>query len=63
MIKHAITTGTDWFISKSQDNMLVLGDLIEPQQIADPHNIDLLLTINGEKRQSDNTGNMLFKIN
>jgi len=30
--------------------------------IADPHNVDLLLTINGEVRQKDNTGNMLFKI-
>ena len=31
--------------------------------IKDPHDVELELKINGEVRQRDNTGNMLFKIN
>ena len=62
MIKGAITNGHSWTISKQQHNFLVLGDLLPKELIVDPHDVDLLLTINGEVRQKDNTGNMLFKI-
>lgn len=63
MIKAAISGGSSWTLSKIQDNFLVLGDLIPKHQIDDPHNCELLLTINGVTKQSDNTGNMIFKIN
>jgi acylpyruvate hydrolase len=62
LIKAAITSGGSWSTSKMQDNFLILGDLLDKSQIKDPHNCELLLTINGETKQADNTGNMLFKI-
>jgi len=62
MIKSAITNGHSWTLSKQQNNFLILGDLIHKDLIPDPHNVELLLKINGEIRQQDNTGNMIFKI-
>ena len=62
LIKQAITTGGSWTLSKQQGNFLVLGDLIPKSAIKDPHNVDLLLKVNGEVKQSDNTGNMVFDI-
>mmetsp|Transcript_931 Transcript_931/g.1282 ORF Transcript_931/g.1282 Transcript_931/m.1282 type:complete len:132 (+) Transcript_931:362-757(+) len=58
----AITSGTPWLKAKVQDGFLILGDLIQKEQIADPHNMQLELKINGELRQADNTGNMNYKI-
>ena len=54
--------GTPWLKAKVQDGFLILGDLIRKEQIADPHNMQLELKINGEVRQADNTGNMHYKI-
>ena len=62
LIKQAITTGGSWTLSKQQGNFLVLGDLIPKSAIKDPHNVDLLLKVNGVVKQSDNTGNMVFGI-
>lgn len=62
LIKQALTNKYSWTFAKHQDNFLVLSDLIAVDKIEDPHNIDLSLWINGEKRQEDNTGNMIFKI-
>jgi 2-keto-4-pentenoate hydratase/2-oxohepta-3-ene-1,7-dioic acid hydratase in catechol pathway len=50
MIKHAITTKTSWTLSKHQGSFLILGELLPPEAIPDPHNVDLLLTVNGETR-------------
>lgn len=36
--------------------------LVTAEEIADPHNLGLSLTVNGELRQSSNTDNMIFKI-
>ena len=58
----AIKTGTPWNKAKVQDGFLILGDLIPKEAIEDPHNMLLELTINGETKQADNTGNMNFKI-
>ena len=59
----SVSGGTPWLKAKVQDGFLVLGDLIRKEQIADPHNMELELSINGEMRQRDNTGNMNYKIN
>ena len=59
----AISSGHPWLKAKVQDGFLVLGDLIRKELIADPHNMELELTINGQVRQKDNTGNMNYKIN
>ena len=50
-------------MGKTPDNFLVLSDLIPKEAIADPHNCELELKINGQVKQKDNTGNMIFKIN
>lgn len=62
MIKSAITNKHSWTISKMQDNFLILGDFIAKEVIPDPHNVDLILKINGKVIQQDNTGNMIYKI-
>ena len=46
----SISKGTPWLTAKVQDGFLVLGDLIRKEQIADPHNMQLELKINGEVR-------------
>ena len=58
----AAPAGGPWLTAKAQDGFLVLSDLIPKEAISDPHNCELELRINGEVRQKDNTGNMLFKI-
>lgn len=50
LIKQALTNGHSWTLSKQQAGMLVLADPISPDVITDPHNVDLLLNINGEMR-------------
>lgn len=50
LIKQALTNGHSWTLSKQQAGMLVLADPISPNVIADPHDVDLLLSINGEMR-------------
>ena len=62
LMKTAMGSGSSWFTAKAQDGFLVLSDLIPKEVIGDPHNCELELKINGETRQKDNTGNMLFKI-
>ena len=62
-LKSAIGSKQSWFLGKTMDSFLVLGDLIPKEAIKDPHDVELELKINGEVRQQDNTGNMIFKIN
>lgn len=38
--------GLPWYLSKAQDNFLVLSDIIPASEIEDPHNVDLELKIN-----------------
>ena len=61
-LRTAIGSKQPWFVGKSMDSFLVLGDLIPKDAIRDPHDVELELRINGELRQQDNTGNMIFKI-
>ena len=46
----SISKGTPWLTAKVQDGFLILGDLIRKELIADPHNMQLELKINGEVR-------------
>ena len=57
-----INEGGPFLIAKCQDNFLVLSEFIEKDKIGDPHAVDLELKVDGEVRQKDITGNMLFKI-
>lgn len=61
MILDSKSNGNPWLISKGQDCFLPISKIISRDNI-DPHNLEISLYINGELRQSDNTGNMHFKI-
>ena len=50
LLGKSIAGGTPWLTGKVQDGFLVLGDLIQKERIADPHNMNLELKINGEMR-------------
>lgn len=46
---------------KSCDTFNPLGPyLLTPDEMGDPHNLNMLLTVNGEVRQKSNTSNMIF---
>lgn len=52
-----------WYRSKNFDSFGPIGPRITPySDIEDPHNLNILLKINGEVRQQSNTKHMLFKI-
>lgn len=52
-----------WIVSKGQDTYCPLGPwIVTADEIADPHDLDLSLTKNGEVMQDSNTRHMYFKI-
>jgi len=54
--------GLPWSIAKGFDTFLPVAGPIAPSKIADPHNVELWLKVNGEVKQQDNTELMLFRI-
>ena len=53
-----------WIVSKGQDTFAPMGPvLVTRDEIADPHNLNLKLTVNGVEKQNSNTKYMLFNIN
>ncbi|MBK20489.1 MAG: hypothetical protein CMM52_16790 [Rhodospirillaceae bacterium] len=52
-----------WDIGKSLDTFCPYGpSIVTANEIADPHDLDLSLSVNGEIRQTSNTSNLIFKI-
>jgi 5-oxopent-3-ene-1,2,5-tricarboxylate decarboxylase / 2-hydroxyhepta-2,4-diene-1,7-dioate isomerase len=52
-----------WFRSKSMDTFGPLGPyLVTANEIPNPHALNISLTVNGETKQNDTTGNMVFPI-
>ena len=52
-----------WVRGKSPDTFLPIGPyLVTADEIADPHNLDISLTLNGQTMQQSNTLNLIFKI-
>ena len=52
-----------WIYSKGQDSYAPFGPcIVTADEIADPHDLDLWLTVNGERKQGSNTKHMLFKV-
>lgn len=52
-----------WDIGKSLDTFCPYGPaIVTKDEINDPHNLDLSLTVNGDLRQTSNTSNLIFKI-
>lgn len=51
-----------WFLRKCMDNFFIVSDFVEKEQIPDPHNVQLLLSLNGEEKQNANTNQMMYTI-
>ena len=54
--------GLPWTIAKGFDTFLPISNLIKKEMIPDPHEVELYLKVNGEDKQRDGTGLMLFRI-
>ena len=52
-----------WVRGKSPDTFLPIGPyLVTADEIPDPHNLDISLTLNGQAMQQSNTHNLIFNI-
>lgn len=52
-----------WFRGKSMDTFGPLGPwIVTPDELIDPHTLEISCTVNGEVRQSSNTSHLVFKI-
>ena len=52
-----------WIRGKSPDGFAPIGPvLVTADEIPDPHDLDISLTLNGETRQSSNTSNLIFGV-
>ncbi|KAF8456312.1 hypothetical protein BGX38DRAFT_1068470, partial [Terfezia claveryi] len=54
--------GLPWTLSKGLKTFLPVSKFIPRNEIPDPHNVQLYLEVNGEKRQEDSTNLMIFDI-
>jgi 2-keto-4-pentenoate hydratase/2-oxohepta-3-ene-1,7-dioic acid hydratase in catechol pathway len=54
---------SQWMIGKTFDTFAPMGPaIVSADEIVDPHNLDISLTINGETLQHSNTKNLIFRI-
>jgi len=52
-----------WYRGKSCDTFAPTGPwIVTPDEISDPHNLRISLTLNGETLQDSNTSNLIFKV-
>jgi 5-carboxymethyl-2-hydroxymuconate isomerase len=54
--------GNPWAVAKGFDTSAPLSDFIERVYIADPHALEISLSVNGVRRQHSSTGNMLLSV-
>jgi 2,4-diketo-3-deoxy-L-fuconate hydrolase len=55
--------GGQWVKGKSADTFAPIGPFLATRdEIADPHALDMWLTVNGEARQKSSTANMIFNV-
>lgn len=53
----------DWMMGKWSDGFMPLGPrLVTADELTDPHNLELKLTVNGQIRQQSNTSQMIFSV-
>ena len=54
---------TQWLMGKTFDTFAPMGPwIVTADEIADPHNLDIQLEIDGEILQNSNTRELIFKI-
>ena len=54
---------SQWMMGKTFDTFAPMGPyIVTADEIADPHNLDISLTINGEVLQNSNTKHLIFRI-
>jgi 2-keto-4-pentenoate hydratase/2-oxohepta-3-ene-1,7-dioic acid hydratase in catechol pathway len=57
------TAVSQWTMGKNFDTFAPMGPyLVSADEIEDPHNLNITLTLNGETMQSSNTRELIFKI-
>jgi 2-keto-4-pentenoate hydratase/2-oxohepta-3-ene-1,7-dioic acid hydratase in catechol pathway len=55
--------GQNWVEGKGLDNAFPMGPwLVTTDEIPDPYDLRLSLSVNGERKQDSSTGDMIFKI-
>lgn len=63
MQKQDLAKSNPWFRSKGIDTFCPLGPCITlPDEIQEPVELNLEMRVNGEVRQRDNTGSLMFKV-
>lgn len=55
-------SGLPWTIAKGFDTSAPLSPFVDSRMVADPHALEIQLSVNGELRQHSNTRNMIFRI-
>ncbi len=55
-------TGNTWDLSKCMDTFGPMSEPVPISDVGDIQSLNLLLTVNGEVRQSGNTANMIFSV-
>jgi 2-keto-4-pentenoate hydratase/2-oxohepta-3-ene-1,7-dioic acid hydratase in catechol pathway len=59
----AATLGSNWVKGKNLDSSFPLGPwLVTKDEVPDPNNLEISLTVNGKTRQHANTSDMVFKV-
>jgi acylpyruvate hydrolase len=53
--------GLPWTEAKGHDTFCPVSDMIDKSKIADPHNIELWLKVDGQLKQKGSTADMIFK--
>src|SRR6266403_4671656 len=54
---------SQWMMGKTFDTFAPMGPaIVSADEIADPHSLDISLTVNGETLQHSNTKNLIFRI-
>jgi 2-keto-4-pentenoate hydratase/2-oxohepta-3-ene-1,7-dioic acid hydratase in catechol pathway len=54
---------SQWTLGKSFDGFAPMGPwLATPDEIGDPHDLDISVLVNGEQRQKSNTSNLIFGV-
>ena len=54
---------SQWTMGKNFDTFAPMGPhIVSADEIEDPHKLDISITVNGEKLQSSNTSELIFKI-